>query len=487
MAKTYRNQGEENSMLSEESHQDRKARARQLNPAIKDHTFASDNMKQNVRVQENVAECQSLKSMPSCTVFGEPPDISVSLLTGGSDRPYVFGLVTSLVSKGATLDLIGSDELDFADFRGEPRVNFLNLRGSLRLDVNILRKVLRVLTYYARLIRYAVASKPRIFHILWNNRFELFDRTLLMLYYRLLRKRIVFTVHNVNADRRDFRDTRINRFTLRIQYRLAHHIFVHTEKMKLELIEEFGLQPARVTVIPFGINNAVPNTSLTPADAKRRLGLRNDERAILFFGRIAPYKGLEYLIAAFRQVLDRQKNYRLLIAGRPDRCEEYWRSIRQGISEDAQTGHILLKAEFIPDDETEVYFKAADVLVLPYREIYQSGVLFLGHSFGLPVLAADVGSLKDEIVEGKTGFTFRTEDPADLVRAIEQYFASNLYAALNCRRREIRDDATKRHSWDVVGQMTMSIYADLLRRPSPQKLLNRDVSSSASLDVNTPS
>ena len=110
---------------------------------------------------------------------------------------------------------------------------------------------------------------------------------------------------------------------------------------------------------------------------------------------------------------------------------------------------MLLRAEFIPDDETETYFKAADVLVLPYRHIYQSGVLFLGHSFGLPVLAADVGSLKDDIVEGKTGFVFRPEDPDDLARVIEQYFASDLYADLNNRRKEIR---RARHATPFVGR-----------------------------------
>ena len=146
----------------------------------------------------------------------------------------------------------------------------------------------------------------------------------------------------------------------------------------------------------------------------------------------------------------------------------------------------MLRAEFIPDDEAEVYFKAADVFVLPYRHIYQSGVLFLGHSFGLPVLAADVGSLKDEIIEGKMGFVFRPEDPVDLARAIEGYFASDLYANLNTRRREIRDFATVQHSWDVVGQITISEYADLLRIPCPRKSLNYH-GSRASLDVNAPS
>ncbi len=87
-----------------------------------------------------------------------------------------------------------------------------------------------------------------------------------------------------------------------------------------------------------------------------------------------------------------------------------------------RAGEYFSRADFIPDDETEVYFKAADVLVLPYRHIYQSGVLFLGYSFGLPVLAADVGALKEDIVEGKTGFVFRPEDPADLAETIARLF-----------------------------------------------------------------
>ena len=59
-------------------------------------------------------------------------------------------------------------------------------------------------------------------------------------------------------------------------------------------------------------------------DAKQRLGIRDDEKTILFFGRITPYKGLEYLIAAFQQILTRREDYRLIIAGRPDNCERYW-------------------------------------------------------------------------------------------------------------------------------------------------------------------
>ena len=403
--------------------------------------------------------------------------IAVSLLTGGSDKPYVFGLTMDLLSKSAVLDLIGSDELDCPQFHGKAGLNFLNLRGDQRQEASVVRKMARIFKYYSKLLAYAAGAKPKLFHILWNNRFETFDRTILMLYYRALGKRIVLTAHNVNGSKRDSNDSYFNRLTLRVQYHLAHHIFVHTEKMKLELMRDFfGVRESHVTVIPFGINNAIPHTNLTPDEAKQRLGIGAGEKAILFFGRIRPSKGLDYLISAFRQILVRGgEDYRLIIAGRPDSCESYWNAIRESIREEVQEGKILLRPEFIPDDQTEIYFKGADVLVLPYRDIYQSGVLFLGHSFGLPVLAANVGSLKDDIVEGKTGLIFQPENPPDLANTIERYFTSDLFADLNRRRESIRKYAAERHSWDVVGQLTMNTYARLLPRTSPTGLPNNEV------------
>lgn len=316
--------------------------------------------------------------------------------------------------------------------------------------------------YYAKLIRYAAIARPRIFHILWNNKFEAFDRTMLMVYYRALGKKLVLTAHNVNAAKRDSKDSYLNRLTLRIQYQLSDYVFVHTEKMKRELVDGFHVPETRVIVIPFGINNAVPSTQLTPREAKRRLGIVDGERTILFFGNIAPYKGLEDLIAAFKHLRALRNDYRLLIAGQPKASEQYWAAIQKAIHEDVVEGRALLRGEHVPDAETEVYFKAADVLVLPYRYIYQSGVLFLGQSFGLPVLVADVGSLKDEIVEGQTGFVFMPEDPIDLARTIEKYFDSDLYLNLKSRRQEIREHAIQRHSWDVVSHITTGIYAGLL-------------------------
>jgi glycosyltransferase involved in cell wall biosynthesis len=410
----------------------------------------------------------------------------VSLLTAGRDKPYVLGLATSLWSHGAIIDLVGSNELDCNELHNKTGLTFFNLRGDVRPDASFGEKAVRVLKYYAKLLQYGARSRPEVFHILWNNKFEWFDRTALMLYYRLLGKRIVFTAHNVNAGKRDCRDTLLNRLTLRSQYRLADHIFVHTEKMKHEMQEQFGVNTTRITVVPFGINNTAPNTHLTSADAKRRLGMSENEKTLLFFGRITPYKGLEYLVAASRQILAEHKDYRVIIAGKPEACEEYWNTLQDELRQLVKQGRVLLHPDFIPDDEIEIYFKAADALVLPYREIYQSGVLFLAYSFGLPVLAADVGSLKDDIVEGETGFVFRAQDETDLARTIKQYFASDLYANLNDRRAGIRKYASEHHSWDVVAEATMRVYAQLLQVPSADKARDDDARS-ASIDIKAPS
>ncbi len=383
---------------------------------------------------------------------------AVALLTAGKDQPYAFGLATALTDQGLMIDLITGDELDVPLLRSKPGINLLNLRGDQSSEAPLVTKVARINAYYLKLVRYALTSRAPVFHILWNNKFEYFDRTLLMLYYRLLRKRVVMTLHNVNAGRRDRSDSWMNRATLRMQYGLADHLFVHTESMRAELIEELGIRGSKVTVIPFGINNASPQTNLSVRDAKQRLGLGANERAILFFGRITPYKGLEYLIAGFRKALASVTGLRLVIAGRPDQCEDYWRAIREDIQNEVRTGQILLRAEFIPDAETEIYFKAADALVLPYREIYQSGVLILAKSFGLPVLASDAGCLKDSVVEGQSGFTFTRESDAELASAIERYFRSDLYAGLDGYRKQIREQAAREHSWTTVARMTMEIY-----------------------------
>jgi glycosyltransferase involved in cell wall biosynthesis len=386
----------------------------------------------------------------------------VTLLTAGRDKPYALGLAVALMAQGEHFDFLGSDGVDAPELHGNPQVNYLNLRNQ-RADTGILQKTTRVLVYYIRLITYAFAAQPPIFHILWNNKFEMFDRTVLMVYYKLLRKKIVFTAHNVNAGIRDANDSPLNRLTLKFQYRLSDHIFVHTQMMKNELVCGYSVHPSKVTVIPFGINNTIPNTTLTRAEARRQLDIGMDEKTLLFFGNIAPYKGLEYLVATFIELEMKSSGHRLIITGRVKGCEEYWHRIQNTISSSDVSDRITQCIKYIPDEQTELYFKAADVLILPYTHIFQSGVLFLGYSFGLPVIATDVGSLKEDIIEGRTGFVCPPKDSAALTNVIERYFSSDLYKGLKDRRYEIQEFANEKYSWSKVAATTTQVYSTLAK------------------------
>lgn len=298
----------------------------------------------------------------------------------------------------------------------------------------------------------------------WNNKFQLFDRTLLMFYYRILGKKITLTVHNVNAGKRDLNDSFLNRLSLGIQYNLCDHIFVHTDGMKHELVADFCIPESNVSVIPFGINNTVPSTSLSSAEAKRHLGVSSTDKTMLFFGNIAPYKGLEYLISAFAELLHKDRSYRLIIVGRPKGSEGYWKQIQRVIARSSGVrDRVIERIEYIPDEETELFFKATDVLILPYTQIFQSGVLFLGYAFGLPVIAADVGLLREDVIEGKTGFVCQPRDPTDLAKVIRKYFDSELFHNLQSRRAEIKAYANERYSWEKVATITTSVYAKMLR------------------------
>ena len=403
-------------------------------------------------------------------------DPNISLLTGGKDPHYSYGLASAVAAAGVTLDLIGGNEFEI--FAWPPEIRFLNLRGDQRKDAGLLEKIRRVLIYYSRLFVYATGSKAGLFHILWNNKFELFDRTLLMVFYKLLGKKIALTAHNINAGERDGCDSFLNRASLRIQYRLCDRIFVHTNKMMAELISDFGVSENRIVLIPFGINNAVPRSNMTKEQARRQLGLRKEDKVILFFGNIAPYKGVHYLLEAFDTIAIQEPSARLIIAGRPKGPENYWKEIQSALHDKSWRDRVIQKITFIPDEDIEIYFKAADVSVLPYVHIFQSGVFFLSYSFGLPVIATDVGSLKEGIVEGETGLICEPRDAAALARVIHKYFHSDLYLQLESRRHEILLIANKKHSWSEVASITTAAYKALLHQMEcPRQLIDHETNN----------
>jgi glycosyltransferase involved in cell wall biosynthesis len=388
--------------------------------------------------------------------------LKISLITGSVDPHYQLDLLKGLIAQGIKVDFIGSDAMKDSEVIKNGGVQFYNLRGDQSPNAKIQDKIIRILKFYLKLIIYAAKTDSKLFHIQWLNKFIHLDRTVINIYYKILGKKLVFTAHNINAGVRDGNDTFINRLTLKFMYKIVDHIVVHTKKMKIQLIEDFMIRETKVTIIQHGINMVVPNSDLTRKQAKEKLNLKYNEKIVLFFGNITPYKGLEYLILALVHLKERINNFKLIITGRIEMPKAYWEKIERIIERNNLNKYIIKRIEFIPDEEIEIYYKSADVLILPYKHIFQSGPLFLAFNFGLPVIATDVGSLREDIIEGKTGFVCKAEDPDDLAEKINLYFKSDLYKNLEENRGKIIKYANEKYSWEKIGEKTYDVYKGML-------------------------
>lgn len=384
----------------------------------------------------------------------------VSLLTGGDDPNYAIPLATSLADQGIQVEFIGNDDMESSTSLKRANIHYLNLRGSQDPRAPLPSKTARVLRYYQRLISYTSSTESRLFHILWLNKFDLLDRTLMNVFYKLNRKKLVFTAHNVNTRKRDGRDTWTNRTSLRAMYSMLDHIFVHTEHSKEELVRDYRIAPGKVSVIPFGLNTYVPDTPLSKSEARTYLGLGETEKVLLFFGQIAPYKGLDLLLEALPIVAAQQEHCRLIIAGGTKLGSgPYWQTLKSRLESGPMRSRIMVKDNFIPDSDVPILFRAADALVLPYRAIYQSGPLSLAYRFGVPVIATRVGSFDRDVIPEVTGLLCEPDNPRDLARAIRQYFESELYLDGDQAHKRIREIAFEKYSWERISRTIVEVYA----------------------------
>ena len=182
-----------------------------------------------------------------------------------------------------------------------------------------------------------------------------------------------------------------------------------------------------------------PISGMSKEAARMRLGVEG--RVVLFFGLVRRYKGLMDLIDAMPLV--RNRDITCLAVGEfYDKKESYEaRIVKLGLSE-----RVRLIDQYVPNEEVEPYFAAADVVVLPYRSATQSGIAQMAFRFGRPVISTSVGGLPESIDDGRTGILVPPNNPAALAGAIDRYYDDLMEARLTAG---IRVDEG-RFSWDRV-------------------------------------
>lgn len=184
--------------------------------------------------------------------------------------------------------------------------------------------------------------------------------------------------------------------------------------------------------------------------AKQKLHLDQTSRYLLFFGFIRDYKGLDLLIEAFADERLREFPVKLLVAGEYySSPEPYLELIKKNNLED----WIELRTDFIPDDQVNLYFSAADMVVQPYKSATQSGVTQIGYHFNKPMLVTNVGGLSEIIPDGKVGYVVEPES-GKIADALVDFYRNDRVAEFE----ENMMEEKKRFSWSNMVQTFESVY-----------------------------
>ncbi len=338
-------------------------------------------------------------------------------------------------------------------FRGNPYLGQLEEHLS-RLGVDVLRfdqTVTSILMGFAR-------ERPDILHLHWLDPFFVASdtpRALIkltafvsaVLVLKLLRRRIVWTVHNLKAH--EDRNPKLDRLCTAFVAKRADAIIVHCEAARRALVNEFGLKETdKVSVIPHGHYRDVYENKIGRSEARRVLGVDERRLVLLFFGQIRPYKGVLELIDAFA-ALDHDE-VELVMAGKP----------RDVASAEVIRGRcagrprIMYKPGFVADDQVQVYMNACDAVVSPYRDILTSGAVILAMSFGRACIAPRMGCIA-ETLDDAGAFLYEPEDSDGLANAMKR--AIEHKADLQAMGEHNRRLAAP-WGWDRIARMTLDVY-----------------------------
>lgn len=214
---------------------------------------------------------------------------------------------------------------------------------------------------------------------------------------------LVTTVHDVRYHAGDRRSSIVPQSITDLGVKFSSGLIVHGSNLKEYLCRELGTDP--------GIVFNIPHMNYSFYRYWENGPVREEPNNILFFGSIWEYKGLEYLIKAERFLREKLGSFKVTIAGTGESLSKYTKHML-----DMHNYEII--NEFIPDEKVAALFQKASVVVLPYVDASQSGVVPLAFSFGKPVVATDVGSIPEAVDHGVNGLIVAPRDPRALAEAI---------------------------------------------------------------------
>ena len=390
----------------------------------------------------------------------------IETLGDGGIAHYTFNLLTALTKKNVSAYLFTAADYEFLGrnhrykvysvmFRITNRViRFFPYLSNEKPIPALLRRLIKLAEYPFNTLEAVFTAKRekiKYIHLQSVNWIEL----LMIAVFKVAGVKIIYTIHNVNPHHKKLRA--YHKLLYRLMYSLCDRLIIHSESGKEEIIELFRIKREKIFVIPHGdYKFFVPEKNLRKDQAKVALGISRNCKTILFFGAIRPNKGLENILRALPHIKRENPCIKLLIVG--ELWENYKRYKTIIEKEDIQD-EVFEKLEYIPNQEIALYFTAADVVVLPYSEITQSGILQVAYAFAKPIVATAIGGLNEAVENGRSGYLVPPNDIKALAeKTVEILNDKEKIESMGKYSRYLSDT---KYSWDTIATQTLNVYTRL--------------------------
>ena len=352
----------------------------------------------------------------------------VSLYGRGGMIHYASQLANAL-GKGNDVAIIIPSYTDLKYFDTNINIKLIRAPPSIILSLLYLFNIFAFLELY----NFIKSYDPDVIHFLNEHPFNNIIRS-------MIKCKSVLTCHDPVQHTGERNKIVMNFFTLNEFYQLKRvdKIIVHGKTLFKDLTEQ-NIPPEKIAVIPHG------DYSFFEKFAGSDIG---EDNTILFFGRIKPYKGIKYLIEAEKIISKSAKDYKVIIAGEGD-ITPYNKDI---INNDK----FIIINRYIDDTEVALLFKKSVMVVLPYIEASQSGIIPIAYAFKKPVVVTDVGSISEVVEDNKTGFIVPPEDSHALAAAILKLL-NNDELRINMGENAYKK-MKEEMSWDKIAIETLKVY-----------------------------
>ena len=367
---------------------------------------------------------------------------------GSSHHFYLFGQALGLLKNDVDVSLYTNNKTSSPEINGLKFFTFYKeIFKSKSKIINGIKWIIGTVfsVFHARFSGISIFH----FHIFYTNVLVLFN----LLFVKIFSGKIVLTVHDVSS----FSNSSNSSIIEKLIYKLTDRIITHNEFSKLEILNVNADSSSCISIVPHGSYTPFINIQYDKEKSKEQLGIPNNRRILLFFGMIKKVKGLEVLLSALKGVIKKNTDVLLVIAGRV--WENDFSAYQKIIDENNLSEYILLHTKFIPQEDVEHYYCASDLVILPYKKIYQSGVLMMTLSYERPALVSDLPPLKEIISDNENGFLFKTENVSDLTAKLNGILSDKgLMEEVRVKGAEL---INTKYDWGEIGRQTKQAYQSL--------------------------